>query len=192
MKKNTLVIVIALVVCVGLLIVGTLLNRAGVVPGEAVPMDTALIAQSTPAVSTSAEPAVDLTATPSVAAAPNGDSSAAGAPTTAPVSIFEQGKAEQLYLVVSVDGKAYEPIPLTGEGDYTINQKEIGVSNTIHVTKDSVYMASSTCTNQDCVKQGTVTRQNRDSRVLGNMVICLPNKVSLQLCTAQEIAQMLK
>ena len=200
MKKNALVIIIALVICAGLLIVGMVLNKAGVAPGETVPLDTALIVQSTPTAAPSGETiaaptvtaAAEPTAAPSAAPDAAGDISAAKTPATAPVSIFEQRKPEQLYLVVAVDGKAYEPIPLTGEDEYTIDQKEINASNTIHVTKDSVYMAASTCTNQDCVKQGTVSRENRNSRVLGNMVICLPNKVSLQLCTAEEIAQMLQ
>ena len=62
--------------------------------------------------------------------------------------------------------------------------------NLIHVTPDGFYMESSTCENQDCVDQGMVTLENRDSRILYNAVLCLPNMVSLALYTPEEILEM--
>ena len=60
----------------------------------------------------------------------------------------------------------------------------------IHVTADSIAMASSTCDNQDCVKQGTVSLDNKDTRVLQNMIICLPNGVTLELLTPEEVEEL--
>ena len=62
----------------------------------------------------------------------------------------------------------------------------------IHLTPDGVYMEDSTCANHDCVNQGTVTLENRNDRILGNMIICLPNQVTLQLYTPEEILTMMK
>jgi len=90
------------------------------------------------------------------------------------------------YLVVSVQGVLYEPLPLAGEGSFTIKQDE-NTTNTIHVTPDSVWMEHSTCDNQDCVDQGTVSLENMNSRVLGNMIICLPNEVVLELHTPETL-----
>lgn len=84
------------------------------------------------------------------------------------------------YLVVSVRGALYEPLPLAGEGSFVIKQDE-NTTNTVHVTPDSVWMEHSTCDNQDCVDQGTVSLDNMESRVLSNMIICLPNEVILEL-----------
>ncbi|MGN1368100.1 MAG: NusG domain II-containing protein [Aristaeellaceae bacterium] len=94
------------------------------------------------------------------------------------------------YLVVTVQGAMYEPIPLYAAGRYTITQGEDMV-NVIEVTEDSMRMLSSTCDNQDCVEQGVVSLDNRDARVLRNMVICLPHEVTLELYTPEEIAQLL-
>lgn len=95
--------------------------------------------------------------------------------------------AAEAYLVISVQGILYEPLPLGGEGVFTIKQDE-NTSNTVHVTPDSVWMEHSSCDNQDCVDQGTVSLDNMDSRVLYNMIICLPNQVVLELHTAETLA----
>lgn len=52
-------------------------------------------------------------------------------------------------------------------------------------------MESSTCENQDCVEQGTVTFDNLNSRILGRFIICLPNYVTLELFTPEETATIL-
>ena len=93
------------------------------------------------------------------------------------------------YLVVTVAGAMYEPIPLYEEARYSIRRGEM--VNVIEVTGDSVRMHESTCDNQDCVEQGTVSLENRSGRVLQNMIICLPNEVVLELYTPEEMAALL-
>ena len=95
------------------------------------------------------------------------------------------------WLLVTAGSITYQPIPLIEEGEYSVIQEETGAENVIHVTTESVDMKSSTCENQDCVKQGVVSLDNRDSRLLGNMIICLPNQVTLELYTTEELIQML-
>lgn len=97
----------------------------------------------------------------------------------------------QAYLLVTVAGITYQPIPLKGEGQFSITQGETGMVNTVHVTPTSVWMADSTCDNQDCVEQGTVSLDTMNDRVLGNMIICLPHQVTLELYTAEEMAALM-
>ena len=91
------------------------------------------------------------------------------------------------YLVVMVQGSIYEPLSLSGEGSFVIRQNET-TTNTVHVTPDSVWMEHSTCDNQDCVNQGVVSLENMHSRVLSNMIICLPNEIVLELHTPESLA----
>ena len=93
---------------------------------------------------------------------------------------------EALYLLVTVGSITYRPILLDREDVLTLSQGEDTV-NTIHVTPESIWMEASTCDNQDCVEQGVVTADNRRSRILGNLIICLPNRVQLELFTAEEL-----
>lgn len=105
---------------------------------------------------------------------------AAAEPTAAPA---------QAYLIVTAAGAVYEPIPLYEAGRYTITRGDH--VNVIEVTTDSVKMAESSCDNQDCVYQGTVSLENRSSRVLQNMILCLPNEVMLELYTYEEMLEVL-
>ena len=93
-----------------------------------------------------------------------------------------------LYLLVTAGYTTYAPILLDREDVRTLTQGEDTV-NTIHVTPDGIWMEASTCENQDCVEQGMVTAENRQSRVLGNVIVCLPNRVQLELFTAEELRE---
>lgn len=155
-----------------------------------------------------AEPTAEATATTAPASTDEPD---AGAEETAPVTVTspsgttstpvpedsEEPQATfdpstiKAWLLVTAGSITYQPIPLIEEGEYSVIQEETGAENVIHVTTESVDMKSSTCENQDCVKQGVVSLDNRDSRLLGNMIICLPNQVTLELYTTEELIQML-
>ena len=94
------------------------------------------------------------------------------------------------YVLVTAGQEArWFPLPSSGEVSFTVKQQRNGEEqmNLIHLTPEGVYMEASTCSNQDCVEQGVVTLENRESRVLGSMVICLPNQVSLELYTPEEL-----
>ncbi len=89
------------------------------------------------------------------------------------------------YLRVQVDSEARPLIPLTEGGTHVIEQED-GSKNVIHTTADGALMAFSTCHNQNCVQQGEVTLANRQSRALGSLIVCLPNKVLVELLTPEE------
>ena len=88
-------------------------------------------------------------------------------------------------------------LPLPEEGEITFPLKQVlpdgtESENLIHLTPEGVYMEDSTCQGHDCVNQGMVTLENKDERILGNMIICLPNQVVLQLYTPEELLEMMQ
>lgn len=142
---------------------------------------------ATPEATATQEPAAAPEATAAAEATATPEAAATEQPQVTPIVAASQTKA---YLLVTVGGVVYRPLPLTEEGEYTLTQ-ENGAQNVIHVTADSVNMQSSTCDNQDCVMQGTVSLENMEDRLLGNMIVCLPNQVTLELYTAEEMTRLL-
>lgn len=83
-------------------------------------------------------------------------------------------------IIVTVAGSEYARIPLGQPQTLTVTQ-ENGAVNVIEVTRDGVMMLSSTCENQLCVHMGKVTRDNWETRPERQFIICLPNRVSVEL-----------
>ncbi|MBQ6121049.1 MAG: NusG domain II-containing protein [Clostridia bacterium] len=103
--------------------------------------------------------------------------------------------AKGYVLVTSATQSGWLPLPEEGEVSYPLRQllpNGTEAVNTIHLTPEGVYMEDSTCEGHDCVQQGEVTLDNRAERILGNMIICLPNQVTLQLYTPEELLEMVK
>ena len=159
-KPNILAVGIILAVIVLVALLPMLLPVKRNIDAEAPTVAVTAAATAAPVAAASAQPA--------------GDTQAAEIP---PV---------EAYLILTVQGNIYEPLPLTGEGTFTIRQDE-NTFNTIHITPTSMWMEHSSCDNQDCVEQGVVSLQNMSDRVLYNMVICLPNQVSLELHTPETL-----
>lgn len=92
-------------------------------------------------------------------------------------------------LVSTATQSGWLALPTEGEQSFPLVQALPDGSetlNVIHLTPDGVWMEDANCANHDCMDQGEVTLDNIDERVLGNMIICLPNQVVLQLYTPQE------
>ena len=83
-------------------------------------------------------------------------------------------------VIISVDGKEYARVPLSQPRDGTVAQED-GAVNVIRVTEQGAYMLSSTCHNQLCVEMGMVTVDNWEFRPNQAFIICLPNRVSVEL-----------
>lgn len=131
-------------------------------------------------------PLLPLTATDAPTEAPTelatSTPEAAATPEATATPDLSQVKA---FLVVTVGDKTYQPIPLTEEGYYRLRHGDC--INIVHVTPTSIDMHEANCDNQDCVEQGEVTLENKGTRILGNMIICLPNQVTLQLYSRDEL-----
>ena len=102
--------------------------------------------------------------------------------TDAPVQATAAAQATPLPfdLAVFVNGKLYTVSSLVAGEAITVAQPN-GDTNVIRMTENGFYMEESTCDGHDCILQGAVTYQNWYERILGNTVICLPNRVEVVL-----------
>ncbi len=94
------------------------------------------------------------------------------------------------YVLVS-DPEPVRLLPLPAEGEYTETLSrtlEDGTEwiNTVHLTPEGFWMEEANCKGQDCIGEGTVTLTNREERILGNAVVCLPHELLLELLTREE------
>ena len=111
------------------------------------------------------------------------------------VQITEDDPSIAYVLVRMQNSIGLLPLPLEGEYSRTLRQKMPDGSeyvNVLHVTPKGFLMEDANCEGHDCVNQGEVTLENREERILWNMVICLPHQVSAELITREEAEQMLQ
>ena len=86
--------------------------------------------------------------------------------------------------IITVNGREYTRVPLSAPRTVTVSQSD-GSVNVIEVTAEGAVMLSSTCENQLCVHMGQVTRDNWEFRPNGAFIICLPNRVSVELAVVE-------
>ena len=92
--------------------------------------------------------------------------------------------ADEDMIIITVDGKEYARIPLSRPQTVTVAQ-ENGCVNVVEVSDHGAVMHSSTCDNQLCVNMGEVTVDNWEFRPNQQFIICLPNRVSIELAVTQ-------
>ncbi|MDO4484704.1 MAG: NusG domain II-containing protein [Clostridia bacterium] len=103
----------------------------------------------------------------------------------AAVSMKGYTKADEDMIIITVDGKEYKRVPLSQPQTVTIAQDN-GEVNVVEVSDHGAVMASSTCKNQQCVHMGEVTVENWEYRPNQAFIICLPNRVSVELAVKQQ------
>lgn len=74
----------------------------------------------------------------------------------------------------------YRTVPLGSRQTIRVEQ-ESGEVNVIVVDESGFHMESASCRNQLCIQQGMVTVENFTRRALGRSIVCLPNRVHVQL-----------
>jgi len=106
-------------------------------------------------------------------------------PDTAPVTEGEKTEAAgYVYITAGQEGRWYA-LPVDEEAVLRLERGDM--VNEIKLIPDGVYMHASTCDNQDCVMQGTITLENKDERILGNFIVCLPHQVAIELYSRDEV-----
>ena len=99
------------------------------------------------------------------------------------------------YVLVRMQNSAgLLPLPLDGEYTRAIRQMMADGSeavNVLHLTPNGFWMEEANCEGHDCIEEGEVTLENREERVLWNMIICLPHQLTTELITREEAEQML-
>lgn len=80
------------------------------------------------------------------------------------------------YVEVIVDNHVQKVISLNDDGEYQVDDGEY--SNIITIKNREVYMKSSDCPDQICVKQGEIKKQ-------GESIICLPHKLVIRIASEE-------
>ncbi|MBQ2700244.1 MAG: NusG domain II-containing protein [Clostridia bacterium] len=93
-------------------------------------------------------------------------------------------KTTENQIVVMVDKQEFARIPLSEPQTLTVAQTN-GSLNVIEITETGAYMKDSTCQGHDCILQGPVTLNNYEYRPNQSFIICLPNKVTVELQVAK-------
>lgn len=195
-KKDSLIIGAVLLIAVVLLIVSRVMPKTDLNQKTAdvtLAPDAVEYLDATP--EASAEPTDSPKATPEQTAVPKETAlaEATAEPTEAPQSANMMGpmpvpQTEEVkgHVIITVGGRQYgDPIPMDRDKIITIRQ-ENGEINKIRITPDSVDMEYSTCENQDCIGEGTITLDNYNERILGTWIICLPNQVTIEMVPADK------
>ena len=87
-------------------------------------------------------------------------------------------------IIITVDGKEYARIPLSSPQTVTVDQGN-GQINVVEISDRGAVMHSSTCDNQLCVNMGAVTLDNWELRPNQQFIVCLPNRVTIELAVKQ-------
>ncbi len=108
------------------------------------------------------------------------------------IQVRETDTAPGYVLVWGEHSSGFLPLPEEGEKIQAIVQKhEDGTEwrNVIRMTPEGFCMTESDCEGHDCIEEGEVTLSNMRDRLLWNMVICAPHKLTLFLYTPEEAAE---
>lgn len=183
MRNKNVLIILILLVLIALVAAGAMIFK----PQPAVLPDVRTIAQpggSAPTTAPTAESAADATAAPA-------------AETTADPAVQETSQAvlaQAGYVYITAGGEARWFALPAEESKLEITrtaQDGTEIFNVVNLSPEGVFVESASCDNQDCVEQGLVTLENKETRVLRNLIVCLPNEVSVELYSAEEVMQMI-
>ncbi len=86
------------------------------------------------------------------------------------------GADKTLVAVITVDGKEYKRVDLTGHSGtdtFTVTQED-GDYNTIEVKDEKIRISKANCGDQVCVRTGAVGK-------LGETIVCLPHKLVIEV-----------
>ena len=100
-------------------------------------------------------------------------------------ALLNQDKEATGQMRIYVNGALHDTVAIVSGRDYEVKQED-GSVNVIRMTEDGFYMLSSTCHNQLCIDQGEANARNWNLRSLGTHVICLPNRVDIELVLSDD------
>ena len=111
------------------------------------------------------------------------------------IQVRETDTAPGYILLQGADSIGFLPLPEERERTQEIIQTLEDGSvwrNVIRMTPEGFSMIESDCEGKDCIEEGEVTLENRQDRLLWNMVICAPHRLTLSLYTPEEAVELSK
>ena len=95
------------------------------------------------------------------------------------------GKSSSGRMRILVNGEIYMETEIRNGQQIVVAQPD-GCENVILMTENGFRMLSANCHNHDCIRQGEVTETNYMYRALGTSIICIPNRVEVQLILSED------
>ena len=89
------------------------------------------------------------------------------------------------YADIYVDDMLYEAVPLNEDAVIVVDQGD-GKLNYVEVKDGTIFMSDSSCPDHLCISQGAMSADNYEKRPMLNWIICLPNRVTVELRVEQE------
>jgi len=86
--------------------------------------------------------------------------------------VLSFGQSAGTELLITCEGEKYASYSLLEDREIVVKQN--GHTNKITIKQGTVSMVFSDCHGQDCIQQGTISET-------GESIICLPNKVVLEI-----------
>ena len=110
---------------------------------------------------------------------------------TLQLQVRETDPAPGYILLQEENTVGFLPLPTEGEQIQEIIQTQPDGSvwrNVIRMTPEGFCMIEADCEGHDCIEEGEVTLGNIQNRLLWNMVICAPHRLTLSLYSPEEAA----
>lgn len=95
------------------------------------------------------------------------------------ITYFKPQLAGAAQVVIKSNGAEIGRYPLEEDRAIPV-QTEYGY-NLVMIEHGSVFVKQADCQNQDCVAQGAMSLDNYTQRFLGNLILCLPHKLEIEL-----------
>lgn len=89
--------------------------------------------------------------------------------------VMQRGAQPGGSVIVRVDGEIIEEISLREEGTYSLN----GGTNILRIENGQAWLLEADCPDKLCVRQGKIYRT-------GEVITCLPNKLTVTVTGAEE------
>ena len=94
--------------------------------------------------------------------------------------LSRQGQTLSGLVNIYANGALYASVPL-GEARQVRVEQADGHVNIVQIDEKGAVMVYSSCKNQLCIQQGEVTVDNWTRRSMGRSILCLPNRVQVEL-----------
>ncbi|MFR4250168.1 MAG: NusG domain II-containing protein [Christensenellales bacterium] len=95
------------------------------------------------------------------------------------ISFFAPQLGSHAEVCIKVNGQETGRYPLNENREIPL-QTEYGY-NLVVIENGSVFVREADCNNHDCISQGSMNLDNYTQRFLGNLIVCLPHKLEIEL-----------
>ena len=96
------------------------------------------------------------------------------------IAVLSLTKKDGDYVIVRVNGNEVARYSLSQDGEYSLN----GGTNILHIEGGEAWLTEADCPDHLCVKQGKISKT-------GQVITCLPNKLTVTVYGAEESVELI-